>query len=98
MNYSNRESSKSHYWRVYRTSNNETVKVNAAKKILQAWYERSLEAAKKNRRSHPDFQEFCAAILADAKKSFSGPVQKKLIKTYGRRKGKIQSGGSYWVD
>jgi transcriptional regulator with XRE-family HTH domain len=96
LTYSNREVVKRKSHEILQ-SNNSTIsgKVDAAIKLYQCWYARSIEDSNFDIK-HPSFDEYIAMMLnrEDSKKDLSVPVYDLLVQRYGLKEG-IPNGESY---
>ncbi|ACV64411.1 hypothetical protein Dtox_3703 [Desulfofarcimen acetoxidans DSM 771] len=102
MKYIYRENLKKEAWEALQLYNLKDPRdlnhaVHYAETILRTWYYRSRQIARREKRTHPGFKVYVAAIMADSKQSFEPSIRKKLIKSYGKKPGKIQPGCSVWV-
>lgn len=97
LTYSNREVIKRKSHEIIRNTNSTiSEKVDAAIKLYQCWYARSIEDNNFDI-NHPCFDEYIAMMLnrKHSKKDLSEPVYNLLVEKYGLKEG-ISDGKSYY--
>jgi len=95
--YSDREAIKRKYHEILQKNNSSILeKVDAAIKLYQCWYARSIEDNNFDIK-HPSFDEYIAMMLnrENSKKDLSTPVYDLLVQRYGLKEG-IPNGKSYY--